>query len=408
MSLSQDDLDAAFRASSLFQQFERLGAPDADPLPDAEAKRHHFVPQFLLRNFIEAGRDRLFQLDVQSGRTQAIKPGAAASRRHFYSVIDEEGNRDSRVESYLGVVESHAARALNRLLDDPAALEPGDRATLAYFFGLFGVRTPQAAERTAAGSDVIMKMMLAARVTHPDVFARDYREAIGEGPEVEIEELRLEMLAALEEGRVHLDDPRAHAIGLGLQMSADLAAVIFLAEWTLCRTEGFFITSDAGLAMYDPTPRFPWSGNGWFSSPGAQTTIPLSRTHCLLITPGDDASMGIVDAEADKTDAINLRTYGWASDYIYGHSQEAVAQVRRLAKRRRDDVVRPRPARQMILIDADPADTSLADEHARRGWPRQFYVEGQLHDYLVIGIDGAPVETGARASQLARQRATSR
>ena len=204
MAISDEDLDAAFRASSLFQELERLGKRGPDPIPDTDAKRHHFIPQFLLRRFLAPGRDRLHQLDVESGRPQAIAPAGAASRRHFYSVVDDEGSRHNKIESFLSIVEGYAADALNRLLADPQALQPGDRATLAYFFRLIGVRTPHAAARAAAVSNAIATVMSAGRVIHPDVFARDYREAIGEGTDEEIEAMRLEMLAALREGRMEL------------------------------------------------------------------------------------------------------------------------------------------------------------------------------------------------------------
>lgn len=403
MPLSDSDLEAAFRASSLFREFEQLSA-DETPLPDSEAKRHHFIPQFLLRRFLVEGRDRLFQLDVDTGTPQAIAPSQAASRRHFYSVI-EEGSRHTKIESLLAIVEGHAAPALERWIATPTSLDPGDRATLAYFIGLVGVRTPRAADRVARESNELMTYVAASHATHPDIFARQYREVIGEAPDEEIEALRIDMLEALAEGRVGLDDPRAHAIGMGLQMSADLATVIFRASWSLLRTEASFVTSDAGLAMYDPTPRFPWSGNGWASSPNAMTTVPLGATHCLAVTPGDSATLDVIDVDAETTALINLRTYGWATDYIYGGSQDVVTEVRRLAKRRPADVIRPRPIHQTILVEASADDTALAEEHVRRGWPPYLLSDGKRHDYIVIGVDGTPVESGERASQLARERA---
>jgi hypothetical protein len=401
--LSDDDLDQAFRASPLFQELEQRVERD-EPPQESQAKRHHFVPQFLLRKFANED-NRLFQLDVATGRPQGITPSSAASRRHFYAAVDDEGVRHARVEAFLATVESHAAPALKRFLAEPLALSAGNRATLALFFALFGTRTPHAADRTAAASNAAAQMMFGGRLTHPDVFARDYREAIGEGTPEEIEELRLSMIKALAEGRVQLKDPRAHAIGLGLQVSADLAALIYAATWTVLEAETFFVTSDTGLAMYDPSPAFPWSGNGWASSPDAETTIPLSTSHCLLITAGDNGRVTSRAAAAENVDAINLRTYGWASGYIYGHSLDAVAYVRRLAKRRREMVVRPQPPRQIVNLDPDPADNSLSDEHERRGWPRYVYADGVPHDYIVIDKGGDAVEAGVRASRLARERA---
>jgi hypothetical protein len=109
-------------------------------------------------------------------------------------------------------------------------------------------------------------------------------------------------------------------------------------------------------------------------------------------------------ADGDFVDTVNLRMYGWATDFIYGHSQEAVTHVRRLAKRRPGEIARPRPTYHMILVDYDPTDASLAQDHLRRGWPPYLTHDGVRQDYIVVGVDGTPVEAGARASRLARQR----
>jgi hypothetical protein len=284
MAVTEADLQAAFEASPLFQQLEALGEAGPDPIPDSDAKRHHFIPQFLLWQFVSSGAERLHQLDISSGKPQAIAPSAAASRRRFYSVTDEQGDRHNKIESFLAIVEGHAATALARLLAEPAALEPADRATLAYFFALIGFRTPLGADRLAANSVDMWKAMMAGRLIHADVFARDYRDAIGEGTDEEIEALRRSMLTALGEGRVELEDPRAHAIAQGLGMSGDMALVIYTLDWRLLRTDRHFVTSDTGLAMYDPTPMYPWSGNAWRSSSAAETTIPLGSGACLVVS----------------------------------------------------------------------------------------------------------------------------
>jgi hypothetical protein len=61
---------------------------------------------------------------------------------------------------------------------------------------------------------------------------------------------------------------------------------------------------------------------------------------------------------------------------------------------------------QLSAIDYDPTDSSLAQDHLRRGWPPYLSPDGVRHDYIVVGVDGMPVEAGARASRLARERAS--
>ena len=404
--MATDPTERAFRESPLFQELERQAAAGEWESFESEAKRQHFIPRFLLSRFAQNddSREFLFQLDVSSGRPNRIAPAQAASRRYFYAILDEEGQRTNRVEGFLAVAESYAAPALDRLLDDPGALVPGDRATLSFFFALLDGRTPGGADRMAASSNAFMRMLFTTEFADTEKFAATYRKLLGEASDGAIEEFRQEVLRGLDEGRIELADPRAQALGLNFGAAGAAASIIHEMHWTLLRRPAAFVTSDRGLAMYDPKPRFPWSGQAWVSSPDVQVTIPLATYCCLLLDHREQATK-VADAEEQHSDAINLRTYGWAGDYIYGPSQDLVARVRRLAKRRPADVVRPIPQHHVLLFEADPDDRSLADEHHRRGWPPYLVSGGVRHDYVVVGPDHNPVEAMNRVNAKVRERA---
>src|SRR4029077_10843867 len=100
-----------------------------------------------------------------------------------------------------------------------------------------------------------------------------------------------------------------------------------------------------------------------------------------------------------------------AGAFISGPPREAVAPVRRGARKKPQDVVRPKPHHPVILVERDPDDTRLADEHLKRGWPA--YLEGPDEngnrtefDYMVMGEDGDPVEVGVTTTELANKRGT--
>lgn len=401
--------EAAFRASPLFEELERRAITEDWTGFETEAKRQHFIPRFLLSNFArnDGKGDLLFQLDIRSGKPNRVAPEQAASRRYFYAILDEEGQRTNRVEGFLALVESHAAPALARLFDDPATLTPGDRATLSFFFALLDGRTPGSTEQTAVSSNAIMQMMFTNEFADTAKFAATYRKLFGEATDEVIEEFRQRVLRDLEEGRIEFSDPRAQAFGLNFNAAGAAASIVYDMHWTLLRRPAAFITSDRGLAMHDPKPRFPWSGQRWLSSPNVQVTITLASDCCLLLDHREQATE-VVDIDEDTADGINLRTYGWAGDYIYGHSQELVAHVRRLAKQRPDAVVRPIPHHQVLLFEADSDDRSLAEEHRRRGWPPYLTSDDVLHDYVVVGPDHNPVEAMNRVNAKVRERARKR
>jgi hypothetical protein len=407
--VATDPTEDAFRASLLFQELERRAAAEDWAGFESEAKRQHFIPRFVLSRFArcDGKREFFFQLDVNSGKASRIAPGQAASRRHFYAIVDEEGQRSNRVEGFLALVESHAAVALDPLLDNPAGLAPADRATLSFFFALLDGRTPGSADRMAVSSSSIMRMLFTTEFADTETFAATYRKLFGDASDDTIEDFRQGLLCDLKEGRVDFADPRAHAFGLNFGAAGAAAPIIYDMHWTLLRRPAAFITSDRGVAMYDPKPRFPWSGQAWVSSPNVQVTIPLSSDCCLLLDHREQATE-VVDVDEQTAGAINLRTYGWAGDYIYGQSQELVAHVRRLAKQRPGEIVRPIPQHHVLLLETDPGDRSLADEHRRRGWPPYLVSEGVLHDYVVVGPENNPVEAMNQVNAKVRERARER
>lgn len=256
----------------------------------------------------------------------------------------------------------------------------------------------------------LMQLLMATMAGDPADFANRHRATFPDMSEGELEELRQRMLRQLADGEIVHKDPGAQAMRMLMSASGNVAQEIYWCQWSVLTSQSkSFVTSDRGLSMFDPSPRFPWSGNAWLSSPDAQTLIPLSAHVCLLVTPGDPTAEW-KEVTDDDVLRINSRTYGWAERFVFGSNQETVTNVRRAAKHRPELVARPLPFRQTILLESVAGDDELAREHERRGWARylgQRDSSGQvtLCDYIVVGEDGAAVEAGVRATAIAKRRA---
>jgi Protein of unknown function (DUF4238) len=408
------NLREGFFSSPLLRELSEI-AGRGEPYPESSAKRHHLVPRFLLARFVrrDSARERIMQLDVRSGATKWVDPAAAASRSRFYRLTDDDGTVHQRFEFYLSRVESHAADAIRRLGARPRALSPGDRATLSIFFALLEGRTIAGLDRISRLAQTSLQTLLAARLADPDAFADDLAEALGMDDPEGIERQRKWMVSALKDGRIKLGNPKEIAVDLLLQSTGDTAQLIYQMRWDLLEAgEGAFVTSDRGLGMHDPDPPYPWSGHAILSSPGAETTIPLDPQHCLLLRPPTasqvDTGVSRIEIDSRRVSLLNLRTYGFASDYIFADSQKVATDVRSEAKRRPRLVVKPRPNHQVMLIDAEAGDDRLAREHRARGWPERLLVRGEPHDYVVLDDEDNAVERSIDMSVLGKSRAMRR
>jgi hypothetical protein len=253
------ELRAALQSSPLVRTLEAIAQGEA-PLPDSSAKRHHLVPEFVVRRFSgeRDGRKRVLQLDVRTGTPRWVDPATAASRSRFYRVTDADGTEHQRVEGFLALVENHAAPALRRLREEPGCLSTGDRSTLAFFFALLEGRTLGGLERVQRMAQDVTKVVFATHIGDAPSFARTYREAVGEATDEEIERQRKWMLKALAEDRIRASDPKAMALDLLLNAVGDSFQLVYQLDWWLLEAQGSsFVTSDRGLAMHDPTPVTP-------------------------------------------------------------------------------------------------------------------------------------------------------
>ncbi|HLE99707.1 MAG TPA: DUF4238 domain-containing protein [Gaiellaceae bacterium] len=405
-----DHVVAAFQASPLFAELMEMAATEDFSRLESAAKRQHFVPQMLLREFCREkdGKDWIFQLDITSGQVLRVSPQRAASRRHLYTVVEEDGSRSNQNEGYLALVESHAATALRRFLSDPLGLTDADRATLAFFVALQTQRTPAAAARINEIANSALQMLAGSMFSDRQAFAERYRELFGtEGTPEEIESFRQETIAAVSGGRVRLVDRGGAAFSVGMQHAAEQSFMLFEFDWTLLRCPGAFVTSDRAFAMHDPTPPYPWSTQGILSSPKAETTIPLSEDACVLLRPLGHG-LEVQDISEPDAQIVNLRTYGWADGYIFGSTQQAVVNVRKAAKAQPKHVVKPRAPCQLTILDPDPDDDSFAQTNVRRGWPARLRYEGVMHDYVVIPIDRPHPDLHAKVDAAVERRTRKR
>jgi hypothetical protein len=388
------------------------------PMPDSDGKRHHFIPQFLLRRFASTGSSdvpRVARLDRRSGQPRTVTTKEAAFKKNLYTLSDEDGQRHRRLEGFLSIVEHHAAPALERLEAAPLELSVADRQTIALYLALQESRTPTGNLRRQHISQWMVDLHWAAWLDSPEGFRRMYRRSIDKpASDQEIDAFREQMQERLRAGAIRYADPRAEAHGMMLKTADDLATEVYAMTWVvLLAGEGEFVLGDRCLSMVDPTPPNPWTGNAWRSSPNAETVIPLCSRAALLLTPGEPR-IGRQELTAREVLGINLRSYGWAERFLFGRSQAVLTAVHRDAKRHPSRVPKPQPPRQVLMVPADPNDSTLADEYAKRGWPERVWArdedgEMRLHDYFVVDAEGdssRDVPIAEHVAQLARERAT--
>lgn len=83
------------------------------PLP----KRHHFVPQFLIRNFVGAdGLARYFDRERHAEGIVRRNPDKVFYRKHLYTVFEKDGSKDVSQELAFGQLEDAVAPVVRKII----------------------------------------------------------------------------------------------------------------------------------------------------------------------------------------------------------------------------------------------------------------------------------------------------
>jgi hypothetical protein len=342
-------------------------------LPNCEGERHHYTPEFLLKKFRGRG-GKLFQLDKTDGSCEPVRPKDAAWDRNLYAVDSVTGEHDGIIEGFFSVAENFAAESLDRLLRAQERFTDNDRGNLAFLLAIQEQRAPgwlEEFEARLAQMGTIWAAVELANLKGPKGKQRKAREAA----------------KALTDGKVNLRPTKENLLTLVIEGAFHTVLVVYSLPWTVLRArEGAFITSDRPLTMHDPTPPHDFSGAAWVSSDFVTTTMPLSSAACLRISPADRCHFS--ERETTKqVDRINLRTYGWASRYIYGHSAEVLEALH--ARALDDPQAVPAPAKKRVVMmeDLDTADPSVAERNAARGWDRYLQVREKDGSYRLVSYE---------------------
>lgn len=112
--------------------------------------RHHYVPRFYLNGFTTGDPPMLWIYDKEaSGKRRQAGTGDAALEKHYYSIIRDDGTRDSTtIEDAFAEFEDDSAPVL-RAIRAGEQLSAADRTRLASFMAVLMARVPLARLQTA-------------------------------------------------------------------------------------------------------------------------------------------------------------------------------------------------------------------------------------------------------------------
>lgn len=276
------------------------------------ARKHHYVPRFLLSGFTEAGTadGDLFVTDLRNGKSWQSTPNGAAHQRDFYRV-DVPGVEPDAFEAELSQIEGRAAEVIRETVSSRVPPTGEALADLIRFTAIMSSRTPPIIDHWAKQWEGLYRTALEMRILHPKGFEGIKARARAAGRPID-DMTPEQLLKALDDSRVRLTS--TGNVQQLLMLAKAVYPMLIARRWSLLvpveRGAGQYVCSDMPAVVHDPTPRPPFIGPS-FAAPESEFSMPLSRNVLLMGRfTGESAAYAV---NAKTVAVLNGRTMMYAN-----------------------------------------------------------------------------------------------
>lgn len=302
---------------------------------NASIMRMHYVPRFLLRNFVEDGA--LYELDIRNGAYERRSVDNAGQFRHLYNVEVETGLLKSIDQDAAEILQGHvygrdrieipssdkrrlaewlaslvhrnpkklsaAKEFLNRVVDDPGSvLDPSIDYASEYITAVKREAPDLWAEADAAlGGEEAARAVIAADVN---------------------EQLRTRQF----KGETTAKDVFSRSINQ--ERSATWAEMLLKFNWAWLRSDGDFIIGDDPLCQWGKRLKHIEYG---LEHDDCEVTIPLARNLCLRLQRENVTDPNaVVECDEGNRSKYNNRQLLAALRKVYGPPRQILREAERL------------------------------------------------------------------------------
>jgi hypothetical protein len=292
---------------------------DARDRPEGVARRHHYVPAFLLQGFTPSGHrdDFLWVHDQEQAKTWKSRPDQVGFERDYYRVDLAEVDPNA-IEAALAQTEGRISPIVAEVIASHDLPTREAFEALIEFVTLLALRTPYMRNLYESNMTYISKEGVKFFLSSPKLFDQFVEEQRREGNELPPEITREKLLAfAADDDAYKVKIPQTESVQMLLKVWPSLVPVFQARQWSLLFTkpdEACLICSDMPVAITPTSPDLkpPYLG---FGLQGTELTVPLGRSTVLVGSydiPSITAEIGL-----DKVRQINRRTRSFAERFLY-------------------------------------------------------------------------------------------
>lgn len=271
-------------------------------------KRHHYVPRFLLVNFLD-NEGKLWVRQCDNEKVWQNSPEAAYVERHRYSLIDYKGHRDPALEQTYAVLEGATKTIVDKLLcaarsDRSPNLEQAEKAIWDEFIYHQMKRVPAVTN------------MLAEKLSWAERLEAAICTLRSRGIQIDSEEL-----AKIRSPEV-LDRITQNATVKALAADSPIIRTLLGAaeiEIGVAKNSSAFVIGSRPIGR---------AGEGLLSASQGKALMWFPIASDVAVRPLFDGDGRTIRLDDEAVHAINTESLR-QSDYVAGHSKELVQSIRK-------------------------------------------------------------------------------
>ena len=250
----------------------------------AISKRHHYVPQFYLRYFVDA--DGLLHVYDKADQTRRLQtPRNTTVQNKFYGYSDRAGKYDDEIERSLAELESKAKGVLDRWQQSSARPEPAEIVLMSVFLAVMHCRVPRTINAAKELMEISAFEVFKIAAERPDLVEEFLASERAKGPRLDID--KDEFLESLEnaESRFTVKVNPKVALAGSLRAAPAVAELLAKMKWCICRASenSRFITSDSPICVFSKRPDGKALLGAGFGLPNVEVYFPISPSYCLRL-----------------------------------------------------------------------------------------------------------------------------
>lgn len=242
-----------------------------------EPKRHHYLPQFYLKNFCKNGF--LWVYDREDNKYRQQTPINTAVKKKYYTTTGPDGKSHNKIEAVLANIEDKTKHIIEKI-DRKKSIDLEDKCILAIFIAFLYGRVPEFEMEINELTEKFLKRYYKLVIPNEKKAEIIIRQFANNKDQENMSPKKLLDFVRNEDYRIKV--PREHSLRLMYFLASEFLLIFIQMDWQFWYSSknSLFVTSDNPFVVTRPQN---YNGPYGIGTKGAKKLVPLNQKVCLVM-----------------------------------------------------------------------------------------------------------------------------